>query len=244
MRQRRSLTFLAAVIPLWGSLSCAKQLTAEEFFESSEQLTLANAAAAGRTDQMASLVGHGANVNARGLDEMTVLYWAVSKSSRRGVAWLLEHGADPNVIFARDGTSATSLAAMTEDPWFLRELLAHGANANVRNPRNQRTPIFDAMAAGRDENVRVLIAAGADMNTFDSLGLTPLMTAAGHQRYELAYDMLVAGADPTIRVGKLRHTVLSTIRRTTVPPGTPAYDWRQKVINLLKQKGLDIEHGD
>jgi ankyrin repeat protein len=175
---------------------------------------------------------------------MTAILWALSRLSKPGVAWLLEHGANPNVIFAHDGSSTMYLAASTEDPWFLKEILEHGGDVNIRNPLNGRTPLAQAIAAGQKQNARALIAAGADMNTFDTTGLPPLIFAAANQKYDLVYDMLVAGADPQISPPKWHgKTLLSVIRRSTVPPEAPPYQWQLKVIELLKQKGLDVDHG-
>jgi len=116
---------------------------------------------------------------------------------------------------------------------------------NVRNPLNGRTPLAEAMTSRRTENVRLLIASGADMNTRDSLGLTPMISAAMNQMYDLVYDMLVAGADPTMDIPKSNgKTVLTIIRKSRALPGTPPYESRQRVIELLKQKGFDVEHGD
>jgi uncharacterized protein len=217
-----------------------------DFFGAGPLTSLAEAAADGQTNKLDTLLASGANVNAQGVDGMTALYWAMAHSSRKGVSWLLDHGANPNITFARDGTSATSLAAMEADPWFLKEVLTQGGDVNVRNPLNEHTPILDVLATHRDDNVRALIAAGADMNTYDHLGLTPLVEAAANQRYELVYDMLNAGADPTMTVpkGRTNKTILTVVRRSRVPPDAPPYQWQLKVIHLLKKKGLDVEHGD
>lgn len=241
----RILVAAACVYSVIGSsFSWAGEMKASDFFKSTTELSLAEAAAAGRTDKLDDLLAHGANVNARGVDGMTALLWAMSRRSKKGVAWLLEHGADPNVVLTLDGSSAISLAAMQEDPWYLKEVLAHGGNLNIRNPLNGHTPLVDAMAGRLDNNARLLIAAGANMNTFDSLGLTPLIEAAANQRYELVYDMLVAGADPTIPIAKWGgKTLLSVIRDSRVLPDAPAYQWQLKVIELLKKKGLDVEQG-
>lgn len=244
---RRYLLTVASALTLIGSpVGSAGQLNATDFFKLGAQLSLAEAAADGRTDELEKLVSKGADVNAQGVDGMTALYWAMAHSSKKGVNWLLTHRANPNVIFTRDGTSATSLAAMQEDSWFLIQVLLHGGDANIRNPLNEHTPIFDALAANLDLNVRTLIGVGADMNTYDHLGLTPLVEAAANQRYELVYDMLIAGADPTMTVPKGRgnKTILSVVRRSQVRPDAPPYQWQLKVIELLKQKGLDVEHGD
>ena len=239
------LMAVSTLVLISSTFGWAGQMKAADFLKGT-QLSVAEAAADGRTDELEKLVSKGADVNAQGVDGMTALYWAMAHSSKKGVNWLLTHRANPDVIFTRDGSSATSLAAMQEDPWFLKEVLSHGGDVNFCNPLNEHTPIFDALAAHRDDNVRALIGAGADMNTYDQLGLTPLVEAAANQRYEVVYDMLIAGADPTMTVPKGRgnKTILSVVRRSQVRPDAPPYQWQFKVIELLKQKGLDVEHGD
>jgi len=227
-----------------GSAVRGYQTSAGEFFDFGPPRSLAEAAASGRTDKLQALVAAGADVNAQGIEGMTALLWALTRLSKNGVAWLLQHHADPNVIFARDGKSATSFAAGLEDQWFLIEVLAHGGDVNIRNPMNGRTPLGEAMASGRDDNARLIIAAGADLNTVDSRGMTPLIEGAANQKYELVHEMLMAGADPKVQPPQWRgKTVLSVMRRSPVPQDSPQYPWQMKVIELLKQKGLDVERG-
>jgi uncharacterized protein len=224
-----------------SSISLAKQMNARDFFKTEAQVSLAEAAAEGHTGKLEVLVSSGADVNAQGIEGMTTLLWAVLQSSKAGASWLLEHGADPNVVFVRDGSCATSIAAAQEDPEYLTEILAHGGNVNIRNPLNGRTPLNYAIVMQRNDNVRMLISHGADMGAIDHLGSTPLIEAAQAQRYELVYDMLLAGADPTQAMPKWKGmTLLSVIRQSHVPPGTPAHAWRGNVIELLKQRGLDV----
>jgi uncharacterized protein len=249
---RRYLQASATALVLVVSFNCWAALTASDFFKSGTQLSFVRAAAEGRTDELERLVAKGANVNALGADDMTALWWAMLHSSKKGVSWLLDHEANPNITFARSGTvflsgtSATSLAAMLADPWFLKEVLTHGGDVNYRNPLNLHTPIFDALAADRQDNVRTLIAAGAEMNTYDHLEMTPLLEAAANQRFELVYDMLNAGADPTMTIarGKTNKTILTLIRTSSVSPDAPSYQWKLKVAELLRQKGLDVDHGN
>lgn len=232
---------LSVTLALLGSEHCRASMSAGDFFNPGPQRSLAEAAERGRTEELQRLVTGGADVNAQGADGMTALYWATGHLSKKGVSWLLDHGANPNVEFKRDGTSATSVAA-TLPPWFLHEILAHGGDLNYRNPMNERTPIFDALLANQDENVRTLIAAGADMNTYDHVGLTPMVTAAVEWKYQLVYAMLNAGANPTVRVPKGRsdRTLLWFASRNFVPQGDPQYAWKLKVIALLKEKGFDV----
>jgi ankyrin repeat protein len=243
MIHRHLLTLLVA-LALWSSIERVEAMNAATFFRSSEQLAFATAAAEGRTDELESLVSNGAQVNAQGVDGMTALYWAMAHQSKKGVSWLLDHGADPNVVNARDGTAAISLAAMAPDPWYLKEILAHGGNPNFRNPLNQHTPLMDAIVPVSPENARALIAAGADLNPADARGFTVLFNASSNQRYEMVYDMLKAGADPTIKMGKRGNTILWSLRHSRAPPGTTQYDWLMKVRDLLRQRGIDVDNGD
>jgi hypothetical protein len=55
----------------------------------------------------------------------------------------------------------------------------------------------------------------------------------------------VAGADPTFSPsGWHGKTLLSMIKRSRVTPNAPAYQWQLKVVELLKQRGLDVEQGN
>jgi uncharacterized protein len=216
---------------------------ARDFFELPVQIAVANAAARGQTSELDRLLAEGADINSTGREGMTALYWALLHRSKPGVSWLLSNHSDPNVVYERDGTSATSIAAMLEDPWFLGEVLEHGGNPNIRNPKNGRAPLFEAIASGRKDNARRLISAGADMNVLDALGETPLVMAGVSQKWDLVYDMLVAGADPTIKTSWRGAAIVYVIKHGPNLPTSPEYEWKLKVIERLKQSGLDVENG-
>jgi uncharacterized protein len=221
-------------------LDVANAKNAEEFFKPRYQLALATAAAAGRTAEMEVLVNRGAKVNFQGIGGMTALIWALGHQSKEGVSWLLMHGADPNLVYAPDGNSSVTIAAMADDPWYLEQMLARGGNPNYQNPINKHTPLMNAIVPVHPDNAKALLAAGADPNTFDNLGYPALFNAAANQRYEMVYDMLEAGADPFFsRNG--RNSLVWLIQRSPVKPGSPAYEWLTKVKDVLRQKGLNVD---
>ena len=236
---KKTTLILTILLLLSNSLAWAKGLRAEDFFAGS-QLALAKAAADGKVGELESLTAKGAQIDTPGRDGMTVLLWALNASSKPGFSWLLEHGANPNLIYTREGISTVSLAAMREDAWFLKQVLAHGGDVDSRNPLNGRTPIFEALAGNLPDNVRLLIAAGADLNTVDILGFTPPAEAAANQKYELVYEMLVAGADPTVKFPRSGKSLAWIVRHSTVPPGAPPYEWQLRVVAFLKDKGIDV----
>jgi ankyrin repeat protein len=186
---------------------------------------------------------------------MTFVYWAVLNKSRSGLTYLLHHKAVLDGIVKStdtssstlpgflEGTSPISLAAKLDDPWFLKNLAENGADINLINPLNGRTPLVEALANRRDENVRYLISRGANLNTVDKLGMTPLAEAVANQRFDISYALLEAGADPTVPIAKNGATMLTVLRHTAIPNRPPQSEWRQKFIVQLQQKGLDVAGG-
>jgi len=239
--RRLSLLIVLAVVST-ACIEDANAMNARDYFTSPVELALIDAAGAADIRKLERLVAQGADVNARGRDGMTPALWALAHQSKNGLAFLLEHGADPNKQLTSDGSSAMSLSAAAADSWYLREIIDHGGNVNLLNPFRNQTPIFDAMLALRDENVRILIAAHADLNAADKMGNAPAIVAAGQWRYDWVYAMLIAGADPTVQT-PAGITLLTPVRRVPIVPSSPNYPWKLRVVELLKERGLDVEHG-
>jgi ankyrin repeat protein len=246
-----------AVAMLGSATSYARSMRASDYFEAQSQIALAEAAAKGNTDEIGQLLAEGVGVNAQGKEGMTALIWAILHQNKEGFQYLLEHGANPNLQMTEstltddgvtDGNSAMSFAAMHEDIWYLTQVLKHGGNPNLVNTVNGLTPIFeDIMRSTRSSSrlmhVRMLIAAGANLNFQDEEdGDTPVMRAAKLNRYDMAYALLEAGADPKIK-NQSGYTMLRPIQRNNTDPESEQYQWRAKVIDLLKAKGIDVEHG-
>jgi ankyrin repeat protein len=63
------------------------------------------------------------------------------------------------------------------------------------------TPLMSAAAAGRLDEVRNLLKAGADVNEKDAIGATALIVAAGKGHLEVVKTLLAAGADPNAAGG-------------------------------------------
>ncbi len=236
----------------------AKSMKAADYFESGPQRALAEAAAKGRTEVIDELLQHGVKVNFQGKEGMTALIWAFLQENKKGYEHLLDKGADPNLQMTEstltsdgvtDGNSATSLAAMHEDPWYLEVALKHGGNPNFVNPVNRMPVIFQCITLldrshpqPRLEQLKMLIAAGADLNARNKSDITPLMYAARLNRYDMAYLMLQAGADPRQKT-KWGTSVVYEIKESRTDPKNELYQWRTKVIDLLKAKGIDVENG-
>ena len=67
-----------------------------------------------------------------------------------------------------------------------------------------------------------------------------MIRAAGVNRYDFVYAFLKAGADPLIE-DNWGYTITYPLRKNTISPKHELYQWRAKVIELLKEKGVKVD---
>jgi ankyrin repeat protein len=237
MSTSRKILFLALAL-----LSSIRAYAMDEVkhFSTRPENEFMDAVAAGDTVKLEKLHLAGADVNMRASDGMTPTLWAVAHQSKAGLTYLLDHGANPNVQTELEGYSATSFSAMVPDPWYLKEVLAHGGDVNLLNPHNGQTPIYESILTVQLPNSKILIDSGAQLNMLDQRNHTPAYLACIAQQFQVVYEMLVAGADPTTKVFG-GSTLLRCIKQSTILPSAPQYAWKLKVIDLLRSRGLDIQ---
>ncbi len=151
------------------------------------------------------------NVTARG--DQTLLMHAARTGSVQVVRSLLGRGADPNAREARNQT-ALMWAAAEGHADIVHALLETGAEMNPRL-RSGFTPLFFAVREGHRDVVQTFLQAGADLNevlvrvkdgpdptvnnaTYRPVddGISPLILAIRNGHFELAVDLMDAGADP------------------------------------------------
>ena len=100
---------------------------------------------------------------------------------------------------------AIVLAAGSDDPKELNKLINKAGvnlNAYYKDGDNfpfERTPLINACASRKHDNVRALLKANADVNKGNLDGRTPLMVASNNNDVKLAKILLEAGADPDIK---------------------------------------------
>ncbi|KAF7539654.1 hypothetical protein G7054_g1965 [Neopestalotiopsis clavispora] len=155
------------------------------------------AAVWGHVQTVRWLLDQGANVNPQGQEIKTPLHYASQWGSVKTVELLIQYHAKVN---ARDQSNKTPLlyAAQERNPGIMELLLQHGAHLN-----DLHAPYHDGenqLHIAARHNLRKLIEVLIDQNKHmihgkDSLGWTPLHSAANAGSLQAIHLLIRAGAD-------------------------------------------------
>ena len=116
------------------------------------------------------LIEKGADIEARNVDGINALVYAVSLNDEEMVKFLLEKGADANTVCEIE-------------------------NEHICMPP---TPLMNAVYNGNTNIINMLLENGADINYTTDFGTTPLMMAAGFNHFEAVKVLLENNADTSI----------------------------------------------
>jgi ankyrin repeat protein len=157
-------------------------------------------------------------------------YTHASDVVKSGIRWLLEHGANPNVVSHFAGVAETALHAAVKHDWdvdTIEELIRHGADVNATRA-DGRTPYALAVSTGRSAIAELLRAndAHSEVSTVDEL-LGACMRADATAAEELVRRNpgLVSGL-----LAEERKVVLAA-----------AQEGRASAIALMAELGFDLE---
>lgn len=134
---------------------------------------IALAGGIGNLSLLVNLQGRGAdwNMPSSSAFNATALCSASASGDTKSVAWLLRHGANPNVIAV--GQTALKEAVYHDQVEVVRHLLKHGADPNlIYDVRGSEAALFHAVTKHTDrrhysenlEVIRLLLEHGADKN--------------------------------------------------------------------------------
>jgi len=87
-------------------------------------------------------------------------------------------------------------AAQYQSTDYLELLIEAGGDVDLADSRLERSPLFAALMARRDDNVRVLLDHGASLEFTDREEVTPRQLAAGINDVYHVWDFMQRGADP------------------------------------------------
>ena len=161
-----------------------------------------------------ALLAAGADPNAALPGGETVLMTAARTGDAEAVRVLLVRGADPNLRDGFRGQTALMWAAARNNAGAVHALAELGADVRAKTGTVARAPLGNrlfyappptgftallfAARGGHVEAVRVLLAAGADVNDTLSDGQSALVVAVANANWELAGYLLDRGADPNL----------------------------------------------
>ena len=161
------------------------------------------AARTGNIATMTLLLDRGADVNAKETTRgTTALMWAAAQRHPAAVQLLVDRGADVSAASNPAWQDRPVSYAKASDP---RPSRKRGLFGNQIGPRNMRgsdggglTPLVFAARVNDLDSVRILLAAGADVNQVTNYGWSPLLVATQNRYYQLASYLLDHGADPNV----------------------------------------------
>lgn len=246
MRRGAACAVLAAAVLSWTPAGCAVDYTgpARDYFWSEEALAAAKAISGRRSAELERLIAAGLDVDHRGRRGMNLLKWALFSNCLECFEALLEAGAGTEHFVGGRYTGAVSqitlmpvmeLAAIHKDPAFLALALKHGADPDSLGVYGNKTVIFEAILHRRNENVRLLVEAGADLEATDGNGAGPLLKAVTARNYEIACYLLDAGADPS-RENKWGYGVAHRIDQHGDGVPMDQVDWKRRFVEKLGQR--------
>lgn len=202
-------------------------------------VALADAIATGNVARIKALAGS-SDLSARGEDGVTLLEWAIWNRQPAALATLLDAGADAAQP-GMDQETVAHMAAMADDPEYLRILIAHRAPVDIVSPRADRTPIFRAVQSRRGVQVVLLAKAGAELGRADSMGNTLLHIAASVNDADRVLWLLDAGVDPhatNARGATFQAAMFAGSDARLAPEAKAA---RQKVRDWLTAHGISLQ---
>ena len=216
---------------------------------SGPELALAEAAAAGRRDEVLRLAREErADPNAVSPGGLPLLAWPILHGNAEGAAALLDAGADPNRAVPALGTVMV-WAAKAERPELLRTLLEHGGDPDAHDLDRQPLTRVAALA-GHWDNVRLLIEHGAQVDAVahDRRGDT-LLAYYSRGQFDKAHWLLERGADPGHRLDNAAdpqrvgaQPVVENVYWWPVDAGKfpQLAQWQQRCQALLAARGLHL----
>lgn len=193
---------------------------------------LITAAADSNFSEVDTLLKAGVDINSTGVDGGSPLLWVMGTTlDIYKIEYMLKAGANPNYRDEQSQVSPMYLAAGGNRPDILEVLLKNKGNPNLIGPRGN-TLLMIAVAQFRDKNVDLLLKAGADLNFTDRHNETVANKATTYGRYDLIAQFLEQGLTHDLQ------DLAKDVEMTQVPAGSRQQQWKNKVIEMLKVRGV------
>lgn len=230
----RKLALLGILGLLLVSASCAETrfggMTTRDAFPDTRLANLVDAVSKGNYAEADKQLKAGADVNQIGTDGVSALMWVMATRNLKGTEYLLKAGANPNYKEEKRKASAMALAAGGDSPELLELLLRYKGDPNMLGPGDQPL-LHAAVEQSRDKNIDLLLKYGADINIVNGRGRAAPQDAVALGRYDLVAYFLEKGFNRNLQ------GLAKTVEARVVRPNSDAQRWKDKVIEMLKQRG-------
>lgn len=222
---------------LWGAAHVVRLLPLVELLlqagaNANDGVTLPLAAGAGDTAALDLLIAYGASPNQRWATDgaatlYAILHWATTPA---GAHWLLEHGAEPDPVFAVSGETPLHVVAKRWDVPLAEALVTSGADP-TRRRADGRTPYAIAELNANRAVADWLLSRGAagELRPVDRL-----VSACSRGDRKTAAGMLAAHPDLRAEIGAEHY---ATLYRAAEQGDSAA-------LEALLAIGLDPNRGD
>jgi hypothetical protein len=174
-----------------------------------------------------------------GRHNIGLLMFAVLNQRAKAVEYLVRAGADPYLStdeVANLGSPIELALGATKGPDLLKVMLSAGVSIEGGRDEDGAPLLKSAIFLPRDDPLRQLIAAGANVNLATAIGNSPLQIALDARQYAKAEILLDAGANPFMGT----KNVLSSLVRfhDNWAPGTPSDLARRRIMARLREMGM------
>ncbi|GFU39754.1 ankyrin repeat and KH domain-containing protein 1 [Nephila pilipes] len=218
-----------------GDINTVKKLlekgeNVNEITEDGESL-LSLAASSGYFELAQLLLAMKANVEDRGLKDMTPLMEAANAGNTDIVKLLIQHGADVNAQTSLEKKIKGAKVKNNQDMNMKSQQEIHGTIPGIVCPEGN-TPLMFACAAGHEDIVRILLDAGARVEDHNENGHTPLMEAASAGHVEVAKLLVERGASINTHSNEFKESALTLA----------CYKGHLEMVRFLLEAGADREH--
>ncbi len=180
----------------------------------------------GKTDAIAALLNHGADVNKINIDGQTPLMWAGAAKNAAAVQLLVDHKANLNAK-TKNAPPPKPMDTIFSAPY----------------PVGGMTALIFAARQNDRESARILIDAGADINETAADGTSPLMIAIVNGHYALAAYLLDKGADPNAADAKGRAALYAAVDMRNLEWSTRPSPPEKDSLNDLDLIKALLNHG-
>jgi len=188
------------------------------------------AAAYGDTSRMIKMLEKAADVEARSIEGKTPIYEAAKRGKTSAIELLKDNGADINAKSDHPGFTPLHVAAEYNHHETVRYLLSQNIDIEIEN-KWQQTPLSQASWRFADADmIALLLDHGANIDTQDNYGFSPLHRASGKQRLEIMKFLISKNANIDIETDGGSTPLMFAARKGKI-----------ESVELLLESGAHIE---